>query len=329
MTIPAQSINYACPNCEHIFYSEGFERFGSYGGLMYSDGYITGKTSTNFPQITKCRKCDKVFWFRESKKICSSVKDLKPNYNAPLCNIDNSNISNENEIITLNLNEYQTAINHNNFFSKDDEIYLRKNIWWKFNNRIRNDIIVDIGSVYNTKPNKLLKVYKLYRLYEKYESAYLRTPFDETKKREWMIDVEKLRALIDYSDNGQVRLLKDIEARFEESDYIKFKNILLDISFDKLDWIEEIDFNTYDIIIPRLYSKEDKNIWSRNLEQLIKLYDINDDSQKIYIAEIYRNLYEFEKCLEVIQSIGNEIDEKTKKKYIAECKRGNSYVFLQ
>ena len=44
------------------------------------------------------------------------------------------------------------------------------------------------------------------------------------------------------------------------------------------------------------------------------------------IAEIYRNLGDFEKCINIIQSIDNDEFNWIKEKIINECKRNNKCV---
>jgi tetratricopeptide (TPR) repeat protein len=49
--------------------------------------------------------------------------------------------------------------------------------------------------------------------------------------------------------------------------------------------------------------EHDKDIWEENCRSLLNLLDKNDMNETIQIAELYRNLGEFEKCIETIDSI--------------------------
>ncbi|MCF8332225.1 MAG: hypothetical protein K9H84_07220, partial [Bacteroidales bacterium] len=63
-----------------------------------------------------------------------------------------------------------------------------------------------------------------------------------------------------------------------------------------------------------------------NLKKLKALLDQSDINQKIMIAEINRNLGEFENCISIIESIDHEELLWLKDKFIHECKRKNKLV---
>lgn len=73
--------------------------------------------------------------------------------------------------------------------------------------------------------------------------------------------------------------------------------------------------------------ESDELRWVENIQKLKTLLDESDINQKIMIAEISRNLGDFENCISIIQSI--EIDELNwlKEKFISECKLKNKWVF--
>ena len=58
-----------------------------------------------------------------------------------------------------------------------------------------------------------------------------------------------------------------------------------------------------------LYKDNEEVLWKQNCLRLIELYDDTTDiNQKITVAELYRNLGEFEICMELINSLDNEFD---------------------
>ncbi len=68
--------------------------------------------------------------------------------------------------------------------------------------------------------------------------------------------------------------------------------------------------------------------WKENIHRLLELLNIEQDDQKIMIAELYRNLGDFERCLELINSIEDAEVEWLKALFQRECKMKNQNVFL-
>ncbi|MCX6147793.1 MAG: hypothetical protein NTW25_11200 [Candidatus Kapabacteria bacterium] len=52
------------------------------------------------------------------------------------------------------------------------------------------------------------------------------------------------------------------------------------------------------------------------------------DKYKIIVAEIYRNLRDFDKCMEIINSIENIEHKEIKKAFEIECEKKNEKVFV-
>lgn len=63
--------------------------------------------------------------------------------------------------------------------------------------------------------------------------------------------------------------------------------------------------------------------WTENCKRLLELLDTSTTEQKIITAEVYRNLCNFEKCIETIQSIDDEVFNWMKEQYIHACKNHN------
>ena len=72
----------------------------------------------------------------------------------------------------------------------------------------------------------------------------------------------------------------------------------------------------------------DEKKWKVNIDQLLKLLDSKNVYDRITIAEIHRNLGEFEKCLEIINSIADPELEWIKMSFNKECRKRNTAVFL-
>lgn len=68
-------------------------------------------------------------------------------------------------------------------------------------------------------------------------------------------------------------------------------------------------------------------MWNQNCEALLELLDVNDVNQKIMIAEIYRNKGEFDKCMDLINSIESSEFDGLKEAFNKECESKNMKVF--
>jgi hypothetical protein len=178
----------------------------TFGATLYSDGKQIAPMLPRFPNLTKCKKCNSTFWLSDLKEIgeCGWGANENPAEweNAPYADFLNI------EDLFRALNEY-----------KDNEMSIRQDIWWSYNDRVRNN--------------------------------------------------QKL---------------------FMEN------------------------------------SPNDEAMWKENCESLIDLLDNNDTSQKIMIAELYRNLVQFEKCVEIIENLPKDFDW-IKKQFIDKCKQKNQFVF--
>ncbi len=78
--------------------------------------------------------------------------------------------------------------------------------------------------------------------------------------------------------------------------------------------------------LPLYNDEDDEADWKLNLIELLVLLDKNDFNDKILIAEIFRSLGDFNRCLSIINTLGPEyswISENFKK----QCEIGNKLVF--
>ncbi|MFC2110873.1 hypothetical protein ACFLQ5_00320 [Bacteroidota bacterium] len=77
---------------------------------------------------------------------------------------------------------------------------------------------------------------------------------------------------------------------------------------------------------PQFISDSEEKSWLDNVNKLIDLLDIELLEQKIMIAELYRNLGDFNKCMEVINTIKNDEMEWIRQAFIIECIKENTSV---
>ncbi|OFX58603.1 MAG: hypothetical protein A2066_10385 [Bacteroidetes bacterium GWB2_41_8] len=162
-----------------------------------------------FPDLVECKKCRNIFWLSKTKE--------KGEYSWG----DESNPHWENADVAefLNIHNYFRALQLNVAESKNEELFIRKRIWWSFNDRGRNG-------------GKLFKFV-----------------------------------------NDGIR-------------------------------------------------------WKENIDRLLQIFDIGDITQKVMIAELNRNLGDFDKCMELINSIEDPELEWLTEAFKRECESQNKNAFL-
>lgn len=78
---------------------------------------------------------------------------------------------------------------------------------------------------------------------------------------------------------------------------------------------------------PIFSSSEDVLLWTSNAYRLIELLDIEELNHKIMIAELHRNLEDFNACMEIINSIEDPQLDFVKNAFERECLKKNAEVF--
>ncbi|NVN95508.1 MAG: hypothetical protein HXX18_09525 [Bacteroidetes bacterium] len=208
--IPGLYYFFECPHCGYQLKKGSFASANTFGAKLYSDLKRLAPDCTEYPIISRCKNCYQIFWLMDSNLITESDDD-------DLWLIKNKKKVEDAEF--LDVYDYFEALEMKLSNNIEDEVYLRNNILWCFNDRIRDAEV--------------------------------------------------------YSD-----------------------------------------------------SKADMIIWRQNLNRLIEILDYTNIDQRILMAELYRNLGNFEKCIALIESIEPEDYAWLKEKYINECSKKNKMVFL-
>lgn len=207
--IPGPNYVYKCPNCGNYLIQESIVSGNTLGAEIYSDGKRIAPMLPAFPDLTKCSKCNKILWLSKLKK----VGEYSPDFDMP----DVPEWQDAEQVKFLQLKEYFEALEQRVFKKKSEELFIRKRIWWSYNDRIRN---------------------------------------------------------------GE-KIFKD---------------------------------------------RQDELRWKDNLNKLIKLLKVSDYGHKIMMAEIKRNLGEFESCVSILNGIDIEDVEWLKEKMLRECEKKNRWV---
>ena len=117
--LPGQDLYYECPMCSSLLSNRSLTSGNTFGAEQFSDGKQIAPMLPEFPSISKCSKCNNIFWLNKENEV--EVEELD--------GIEYANF--------LNIDEYSLAIHNKNYKSKGEEIFLRKRIWWEFNDRVR------------------------------------------------------------------------------------------------------------------------------------------------------------------------------------------------
>jgi hypothetical protein len=179
----------------------------TYGSKIFSDGKRIAPMLPDFPELTKCKQCNTIFWLSKMKEI--GTYEWGDNKNPKWQNTDDAEF--------LTIDDYFQALEAGMAEDKNEESYIRQQIWWTYNDRVRNG-------------ENMCK------------------------------------------------------------------------------------------------NEEDELRWRENVSILLSLLDLDDLTQKIMMAEINRNLGNFENCMNIVESIDNDELNWLKEFFFTECKRKNTLV---
>ncbi len=192
--LPAPTQLIECPTCKSLMKKPGWLSGNTFGAKIYSDGKKVAEMLPNFPQITKCKKCNNIFWVKDAKVIGEFEWGNKISQEweaAP-------------ELGFLSIEDYHSALNSDLSIDKNHELYFRKNIWWSFNDRQRNDL-----------------------------------PFfnNDEERQLWFENLKKLCELLDENNTEQQIMKAEVYRNLGRFDDCKI--IINSISIPELEWIKE------------------------------------------------------------------------------------------
>ena len=207
--LPGPDEIYKCPKCSNLLKRGSLMSGNTFGATLYSDGKQVAPMLPEFPNLTKCKKCDTILWLNEIKEIgtCEAWSEkTKPKWK----NADYADFLSITDLFrALELDVVKN--------DKGKELSVRHRIWWAFNDRIRSG-----------------------------------------RKEMYVQEIEEV-------------------------------------------------------------------LWKQNCLRLIELLDTKDVNQRIMIAELYRNLGKFDECMELINSLDNNLDWIVEK-FKAECDNKNKLL---
>ncbi|MBN2892529.1 MAG: hypothetical protein JXL97_11730 [Bacteroidales bacterium] len=153
--LPGSTYIYECPNCQNKIANGSLMSGNTFGAIHYSDGFMHAPMLPEFTAITKCKKCDTIFWLKNN----SEITELKPFADT------NSNFDDVQNAEFLNIEEYNLALEQKIYSSTEEEMYLRQHLLWSINSteRGKNKIIPNFKykKIKQKNTEKLLEILDL------------------------------------------------------------------------------------------------------------------------------------------------------------------------
>lgn len=78
---------------------------------------------------------------------------------------------------------------------------------------------------------------------------------------------------------------------------------------------------------PLFKNELEQTLWLDNVQGLVRMLDHENIDHRIMIAELYRGMGNFTKCIEIVSSISDPKLDWLKEGFIEECDKGNKLVF--
>ncbi len=184
---------YECPQCNHLISRGSTTSGNTFGMKLYSDAKRVTPMLQEFPSITKCPKCNHIFNIDDLKEIgkYSWGDDVIDQWK-------NADIAR-----SLDIYDNFTALTKNIAKTDNEELEIRLNIWWLFNDRVRNN-----ENLFNLEDDKNLWFDNLNKLFK------LLSNEDESDR---IIKAEIYRSLGDF-DNC-MNIINSLDPK--EFDFIK------------------------------------------------------------------------------------------------------------
>ncbi len=126
--LPGPNYIYKCPNCGNLISKGSLMSGNTISAKLYSDGKRIAPMLPEFPNITKCKKCDNIFWLSKLKEI--GTYEWGDNKNSNWQNADCAEF--------LGIDDYFKALDSGIAENKQEELFIRQRIWYLYNDRARD-----------------------------------------------------------------------------------------------------------------------------------------------------------------------------------------------
>jgi len=120
---------YLCPKCGNLLTRQSLVSGNTCDSVLYSDAKRVAPMLPEFPNLTKCKKCNSIFWLQKLEDIGSDEWREKLNLNW----------QDADEAEFLTIEDYFRAIDLKIAENEAEEYFIRQRIWWTFNDRVREN----------------------------------------------------------------------------------------------------------------------------------------------------------------------------------------------
>lgn len=128
--LPGPQYVYKCPSCGQLLQQESLMSGNTFGAHLYSDGKQEAPMLPEFPEITRCKKCDSIFWL-------VSLEEIGTYYPGYHDHPGQSEWEAADSAEFLSIDDYFRALDEGLAENLSEELYLRQRIWWAYNDRVR------------------------------------------------------------------------------------------------------------------------------------------------------------------------------------------------
>ena len=142
--IPGPTYVYACPDCQLRVTKGSLASFNTFGATHYSDLRIDAPMRPSFPEITKCERCDCIFWLDEETQVEGVIKhQMADFYNDThqTSEVKNPAFGDQFELHPakeLDQDDLKDALLMKVYRDLDEEHYLRRHLLWTYHKQLEN-----------------------------------------------------------------------------------------------------------------------------------------------------------------------------------------------
>ncbi|MDR0939320.1 MAG: hypothetical protein LBN29_08215 [Mediterranea sp.] len=125
---------YQCPRCGNVLRRGSLVSGNTFGATRYTDGYMYASMYHQFPLLVKCDKCESMLWIEDMEQLTYNIEaDYDPAEDPRLEHLEEVDFPEIPDLVRA----LTTALD----FSREDVsqrlFYIRRSIWWKFNDKNR------------------------------------------------------------------------------------------------------------------------------------------------------------------------------------------------
>jgi hypothetical protein len=137
--LPGPDEIIACPHCGFLARQHTLLSGNTFGAIFWTDGKMLAPMLPEFPAITRCARCTRVYWIEDAQVIGEER--------------DGETVPEEwkhaQVVRTLTLDEFREAIQMGLGTNTERECYLRLHYWWARNDPLREETTTRIPHNYS------------------------------------------------------------------------------------------------------------------------------------------------------------------------------------